>query len=61
MKERIETLESGYAHYWSRSRGKLWMKSETSGNVQRSKRYSLTASKRETFATQEEKPAFTIS
>lgn len=30
-----KTLESGYAHYWSRSRGKLWMKGETSGNVQR--------------------------
>ena len=29
------TLESGYAHYWSRSRGRLWMKGETSGNVQR--------------------------
>ncbi|MFQ6081522.1 MAG: phosphoribosyl-AMP cyclohydrolase [Candidatus Bathyarchaeia archaeon] len=32
-----KTLESGYAHYWSRSRGKLWMKGETSGNVQRVK------------------------
>jgi len=29
------TLETGIAHYWSRSRGKLWMKGETSGNVQR--------------------------
>jgi len=28
------TLESGYAHYWSRSRCKLWMKGETSGNTQ---------------------------
>lgn len=32
-----KTLESGYAHYCSRSRGKLWMKGETSGNVQRVK------------------------
>lgn len=32
-----KTLESGYANYWSRSRGKLWMKGETSGNVQRVK------------------------
>jgi phosphoribosyl-AMP cyclohydrolase len=29
-----KTLETGKAHYWSRSRGKLWMKGETSGNVQ---------------------------
>ena len=30
-----KTLETGYAHYYSRSRNKLWMKGETSGNVQR--------------------------
>ncbi len=30
-----KTLETGYAHYWSRSRKKLWMKGETSGNVQK--------------------------
>jgi phosphoribosyl-AMP cyclohydrolase len=29
------TLDSGVAHYWSRSRRKLWKKGETSGNVQR--------------------------
>ena len=28
------TLETGIAHYWSRSRGQLWKKGETSGNVQ---------------------------
>lgn len=28
------TLETGVAHYWSRSRGALWMKGETSGNIQ---------------------------
>jgi len=27
------TLETGYAHFWSRSRQKLWKKGETSGNV----------------------------
>ena len=27
------TLASGKVHFWSRSRGKLWMKGETSGNV----------------------------
>jgi phosphoribosyl-AMP cyclohydrolase len=27
------TLETGIAHYWSRSRGKLWKKGETSGNL----------------------------
>lgn len=29
------TLETGIAHYWSRSRNTLWKKGETSGNVQR--------------------------
>jgi phosphoribosyl-AMP cyclohydrolase len=29
------TLETGVAHYWSRSRGKLWRKGETSGETQR--------------------------
>ena len=29
-----KTLESGKATYWSRSRNKLWMKGEESGNVQ---------------------------
>ncbi|MEM2281912.1 MAG: phosphoribosyl-AMP cyclohydrolase [Candidatus Bathyarchaeia archaeon] len=33
-----KTVETGYAHYWSRSRKKLWMKGETSGNVQKVKR-----------------------
>jgi phosphoribosyl-AMP cyclohydrolase len=28
----IRTLETGYGHFWSRSRKKLWMKGETSGN-----------------------------
>ncbi|HHV97175.1 MAG TPA: phosphoribosyl-AMP cyclohydrolase [Clostridiaceae bacterium] len=30
-----KTLETGIAHYWSRSRKKLWMKGETSGHIQR--------------------------
>lgn len=29
------TLETGYAHYWSRSRRKLWKKGEESGHFQR--------------------------
>jgi len=29
------TLESGEATFWSRSRGRLWRKGETSGNVLR--------------------------
>ena len=29
------TLETGEIHFWSRSRGELWHKGETSGNVQR--------------------------
>ena len=28
------TVETGRAHYWSRSRGELWQKGETSGHVQ---------------------------
>lgn len=28
------TLETGIAHYWSRSRGSLWRKGDTSGQVQ---------------------------
>ncbi len=28
------TLETGVAHYWSRSRNALWKKGETSGNLQ---------------------------
>ena len=28
------TIETGHATYWSRSRGKLWIKGEESGNVQ---------------------------
>ncbi len=29
-----KTIETGRVHYWSRSRGKLWLKGETSGHVQ---------------------------
>ena len=29
------TFETGEAHYWSRSRAKLWHKGETSGHVQK--------------------------
>lgn len=32
-----KTLSTGYAHYWSRSRRKLWKKGETSGHVQKVK------------------------
>ncbi|MBX3531621.1 MAG: phosphoribosyl-AMP cyclohydrolase [Rhizobiaceae bacterium] len=28
------TIETGIAHYWSRSRNQLWKKGETSGNFQ---------------------------
>lgn len=36
-----KTLKTGYAHYYSRSRGKLWKKGETSGNVQKVKEVLL--------------------
>ena len=29
-----KTLQTGKAHYWSRSRSSLWLKGETSGHVQ---------------------------
>lgn len=29
-----KTLETGKAHYWSRSRRSLWLKGESSGNIQ---------------------------
>jgi phosphoribosyl-AMP cyclohydrolase len=35
------TAQSGEAHYWSRSRGKLWRKGETSGHVQKVKSIRL--------------------
>ncbi len=30
-----KTLETGYVHYWSRSRKKIWKKGETSGHTQK--------------------------
>jgi phosphoribosyl-AMP cyclohydrolase len=36
-----KTLETGNATFWSRSRQKLWMKGETSGNVQEVKEIYL--------------------
>jgi phosphoribosyl-AMP cyclohydrolase len=30
-----QTLETGVAHYWSRSRQSLWRKGDTSGQVQK--------------------------
>ncbi|MDA8085000.1 MAG: phosphoribosyl-AMP cyclohydrolase [Nitrospiraceae bacterium] len=29
-----KTIETGYTHFWSRSRSKFWKKGETSGHVQ---------------------------
>ncbi len=30
-----KTIETGLCHYWSRSRGKLWLKGESSGHTQK--------------------------
>lgn len=30
-----KTIETGFMHYWSRSRQKLWLKGESSGHTQR--------------------------
>jgi len=30
----LRTMKEGVAYFWSRSRKKLWMKGETSGNIQ---------------------------
>ncbi|MCX8172057.1 MAG: phosphoribosyl-AMP cyclohydrolase [Archaeoglobaceae archaeon] len=30
-----KSLETGFAHYWSRSRNELWMKGRNSGNTQK--------------------------
>lgn len=31
----MKTIETGNAHYWSTSRGKLWLKGESSGHLQK--------------------------
>jgi phosphoribosyl-AMP cyclohydrolase len=36
-----KTADSGYAHYWSRSRQRQWRKGEESGHVQRVKEIRL--------------------
>lgn len=36
-----KTIQTGYMHYWSRSRNELWKKGETSGNVQKVKELYL--------------------
>ncbi len=30
-----KTIDTGFAHYWSRSRGELWRKGDTSGQTQK--------------------------
>lgn len=40
-----KSLETGLMHYWSRSRGKLWLKGETSGHTQKIKRWYVDCDK----------------
>jgi phosphoribosyl-AMP cyclohydrolase len=35
-----QTLETGFMHYWSRSRQKYWLKGETSGHTQKVLRWA---------------------
>jgi phosphoribosyl-AMP cyclohydrolase len=35
------TLETGFMHYWSRSRKKYWLKGETSGHTQKVVRWAV--------------------
>jgi phosphoribosyl-AMP cyclohydrolase len=45
-KEALErTVSSGYTHFWSRSRNKMWKKGETSGHVQEVKAVSYDCDK----------------
>ena len=37
----LKTLETKKTHFYSRSRGKLWLKGESSGHIQRVKRVAL--------------------
>lgn len=37
----VETLETGQVTYWSRSRGALWRKGETSGHLQTLREFYL--------------------
>lgn len=50
-----QTLDTGLAHYWSRSRAKLWQKGETSGHIQhvREIRYDCDADTLLVFVEQE--------
>ncbi|HEY5813218.1 MAG TPA: phosphoribosyl-AMP cyclohydrolase [Terrimicrobiaceae bacterium] len=34
-----KSLKTGFMHYWSRSRKKLWLKGETSGHTQKIRRW----------------------
>lgn len=36
-----KTIETGWVHFWSRSRNKLWLKGETSGNKLKVKKISV--------------------
>ncbi len=39
------TLETGFAHYYSRSRDRLWKKGESSGNLQTVGKYEPIATR----------------
>jgi len=57
-KEAFElTVKTGLAHYWSRSRNKLWKKGETSGNIQLVKSISIDCDNDTLLLTVEQKGA----
>ena len=46
-----KTIETGRAHYWSRSRKKLWLKGESSGTFRGSGRSGSTATRMQYFCS----------
>ena len=55
------TAETGEAHYWSRSRGRLWRKGESSGHVQRVRESGSTATTTRSCSTSNRRAASPVT